>query len=631
MKIKRTFIGMFLSFFLCSLFVVSSARADGMLVSPPNVQMYETDQKAVIFHEDGIEDLFISISFNGTAEDFGWIVPTPSEPEVVKSTDVLFTTLDDLTKPEYPGTQSRGNNWNDKAMLEGAMDSGVQVLQTKKIEYYNISVLKAIDKDALYNWFNDNGYRFPQAGKYIIDEYIENGWAFTAIKIDNERLGTSSRIQRQFSSGHAIPLRMTFKTDKPVFPLKISSINGMDDDAPEGKIAYVTGAEGKGMLLDSSKLVATDNVIKDFSVDDGSISFNLKKRRNGTIGEIMRVEQAKSYLGQHQGITVTNVRSNVYSFQIWRNGGQHQTAQVDLGSDFKQNEWQNFEFSWKKNETDSKKVDIKFSIDGVERTLAMRGYGFNSIRANELNSEAKLVIGGKEVYSDASGEISTYRLQRDKVSGEVGYVPPEPEYKYSTFRNVDILLDELQLNSNNEVVFKASFEDSMDITLSNDVADVVRVFEGQNTTSSSIKVRPDSMGVLIYVFSDKKYEIPGFDLQYAGGIDKEGIENIAKIDGKTPWISPKKDKYFLTRMYRNMNISQMNEDIYPQKSKDQDQFNYAGGDNNRMIFLAILLAISFGSVGFMVFKIIRSEKKEMKKSKMKTNSALNNKKIAIKK
>lgn len=611
MNKKKAFWGVSLGLFLGSMIFALSAKADGMLVAPPGVDVYETDQKAVIFFEEGTEDLFISVSFQGNAEEFGWIVPTPSEPEVVKSTDLVFTTLDELTRPEYPAP-TRGN-WNNKMMLEGAMDSGVQVLQTKKIEYYDISVLKADNKDALYNWFNDNGYSFPQAGKYIIDEYIEKNWAFTAIKIDNDRLN-SYGINRQLSSGHAVPLRMTFKTDRPVFPLKISSVNGMEDNAPKGEIAFVTGAEGKGMLLDSNKVVATDRVIQDFDVDNGSINFNLKKRKDAAIGEILRVEQAKSYLGSRQGIVVENPTNNVYKFELWRNKGQHQSVQVDLGSDYRRNEWQNFEFSWKEDEADPRKAEIKFLIDGVERTLNTKGYGMISLRANEINNEAKLTIGGREQYT-YNGEISSYQAQRSRTSEEIGYIPPEPSFKYNTFRSVDILLDEVQLNSNQKTVFKASFDDSMNVSLVDGKEDVVRVFESKSNSRRRVSTRPDSMGVLIYLFSDKKYEIPGFDLQYAGRIDKEEIESIAKIDdGRTPWISPKKDKYFLTRMYKHMDISQMTEDIYPQESKNQDQFNAVGGDNNRMIFLVILLVISFGSVGFMVLKVVMSERKNSQKS-----------------
>jgi hypothetical protein len=618
MRIKQISTRIFFGLFVCGLLATLTAKADGMLVAPSNNNVYETDQKAVILYEDGIEDLFVSINFNGTAEDFGWIIPTPKEPEVAKSTDMLFERLDEMTRlEEMNSTRVPTNALGDGNMWE--VGNGVEVLQTKKIDYYDISVLKAENKDALYNWLNDNGYSFPQVGKYIIEEYINNNWTFTAIKIDKEQIGNAV-VQSRFRTGHAIPLRLTFETDKPVFPLKISSIGGMEDNAPAGEISFVGGGEENGVLIDSNKIIASDEVIDDFNPDNGSVSFQLKKRTNSSLGEIIRVEQAKAYLGQHQGFNIRNARNNIYAFEIWRNGGQHQTAEVDLGSDFRQNEWQKFEFSWNKNEIDSKKVDIKFFIDGAERTLNVSGYGLNSLRENEINEKSKLIIGGQEQYSDANGEISTYRIQRDKTSEVIEYVPPTPSLDYRAVRNADILIDEIRLNANDKTIFEAKFNNSLDINLLDGKSDILRVFSNQNTVYNKGGInKPTSMGVLIYVFAENKYEIPGFDLQYAGQISKDGIENIAKVDGKTPWINPKKEKYFLTRMYKQMEIAQMNEDIYPEESKNQEQYNSTAGEGNRMIFLVILLVVSFVSVSIMAFVLFRTERNKDENREIKIN------------
>ncbi|MBI4709254.1 MAG: hypothetical protein HY764_03570, partial [Candidatus Portnoybacteria bacterium] len=51
--------------------------ADGGLFMPPDVYMYETDQRAVIFYENNVETLILSTTFRGSAKDFGWVVPVP--------------------------------------------------------------------------------------------------------------------------------------------------------------------------------------------------------------------------------------------------------------------------------------------------------------------------------------------------------------------------------------------------------------------------------------------------------------------------------------------------------------------------------------------------------------------------
>jgi len=161
----------------------------------------------------------LSVTFQGDAEDFAWIVPTPSQPEVSKSSDELFASLDEITHimPDYPKMAGFG--------YMGSMDSmneGVLVLATKQVGYYDISVLAAYDSTALVKWLNENGYNYPEEGRYILGEYIDNGWYFTAIKIVDEYAGKA--VRGQLRDGHAIPLRLDFATEKIVYPLKISSV-----------------------------------------------------------------------------------------------------------------------------------------------------------------------------------------------------------------------------------------------------------------------------------------------------------------------------------------------------------------------------------------------------------------------
>lgn len=196
------------------------ASADGAIFPPPDYWMQETDQKAVIFHNENTETMILSVTFRGDAENFSWIVPTPSRPAVSKSTDELFTALDKLTAPEY--------GYRVMPMYSGAtrdeagMASGVTVLETKKVEYYDITVLEANDPEALTKWLKDNNYQFPEEGKYLFNDYINNEWYFTAIKIDAKSL--SGGIETQLRQGHAVPLKFTFASSKVVFPLKISGI-----------------------------------------------------------------------------------------------------------------------------------------------------------------------------------------------------------------------------------------------------------------------------------------------------------------------------------------------------------------------------------------------------------------------
>lgn len=196
------------------------ASADGAIFPPPDYWMQETDQKAVIFHDGNLETMILSVTFRGNAENFSWIVPTPSRPEVSKSTDELFVSLNKLTAPTY---DYRAMPMYSGAVFdEEAAGSGVAILETKKVEYYDITVLEADDPEALTKWLKENNYNFPEEGKYLFDDYISNKWYFTAIKIDAKSLNNG--VEAQLKQGHAIPLKFIFESSKIVFPLKISGI-----------------------------------------------------------------------------------------------------------------------------------------------------------------------------------------------------------------------------------------------------------------------------------------------------------------------------------------------------------------------------------------------------------------------
>jgi len=199
--------------------------ADGMVVAPETQWIEETDQKAVIFYDQGVETLILSITFQGDAEDFGWIVPVPSKPEITKGSDELFTTLRELTGyPQYP---------NKRMLYEGAYDqltsSAVTVVETKKIDYYDVTVLSSTDEKALAKWFQKNDYNYPTSASYLLNSYIENDWYFVAMKINPESLEWTN-VSQQLRSGHATPVAFSFQTNNVVYPMKISSIVNRDNN-----------------------------------------------------------------------------------------------------------------------------------------------------------------------------------------------------------------------------------------------------------------------------------------------------------------------------------------------------------------------------------------------------------------
>lgn len=224
---KQKFLSLAVLVAVFALFLPSVSWADGGLIPSPNYYVYENQQKAAILFEDGIETLAIQIGFQGNAKDFAWVIPLPSKPEVSKVSNDLFANLEELTKiDDFYYTNSVG-------FMGSAEDSakGVEIIEQTQVGYYDVTTLKASDASSLSVWLNKNGYKFPEAYQYLLNDYINSSWYFVAVKIVPESQSVATTDLR---SGQATPLLFKFETKNIIFPMKLSRISavsqiGMED------------------------------------------------------------------------------------------------------------------------------------------------------------------------------------------------------------------------------------------------------------------------------------------------------------------------------------------------------------------------------------------------------------------
>lgn len=215
-----------LSFLFCALLLPLVSHADGGIIPPTNTVMWETEQKAAIFYESDTqtENLAVSMSFEGNAADFAWIIPVPSKPDVKQGSQDLFTELSKIA------VNNEGTIYDyDKIMTPsvGEEPQAVNVVEQKTIDYYDVSVLEATDAEALATWLNDNGYPYPEKYSYIFNDYINNGWYFVAAKIV-PAVADDSTVTTALNNGTATPLQLTFTAKNIVYPMKISQIVGSE-------------------------------------------------------------------------------------------------------------------------------------------------------------------------------------------------------------------------------------------------------------------------------------------------------------------------------------------------------------------------------------------------------------------
>jgi len=222
----------FVLIFLCS----NLALADGVIIPPPDRNITEAGQKAIIFYDEGKEDLILSIAFTGDISNFGWLIPVPEKPEVNRSSDKAFEKLEELTLPKK-NLLEKIKDWSFGNLGRGYFRDGlsegltpqkitkepVSVLETKKVGVFDIAVLLATDSGALSEWLSKNNYNLPQGAESLLEDYIENKWYFVAAKINP--FAFSIFELPGLNTGHATPVKISFRTKNLVYPLKISSLN----------------------------------------------------------------------------------------------------------------------------------------------------------------------------------------------------------------------------------------------------------------------------------------------------------------------------------------------------------------------------------------------------------------------
>ena len=202
------------------LLIVSNpeARGDGCFVWRAGADLNEPSQKALICFREATETMILQVKYEGPAEDFAWIVPLPSRPDVdaVEQNKSPFAELSLYTQ--------RRARWGYRGFTdEQAKGLDVELLERKVVGVYDVAVLKASESVALTEWLKKNGFALPARAKEILKHYVKKKWVYVAMRIDGEALTTETSAK--LKTGSLQPVRFRFQTREAVYPLKISSMN----------------------------------------------------------------------------------------------------------------------------------------------------------------------------------------------------------------------------------------------------------------------------------------------------------------------------------------------------------------------------------------------------------------------
>src|SRR5262249_10781991 len=189
-----------------------------------------------------VESFTVQPKFEGNADDFGMVIPTPAKPRLDEMPRDFFKELavfSILKKREHPQSKllpHEVDKWARYALAKGqalAEDesaaraprpSTVKVLEAGVVGNLDYKIIEAGRADDLYAWLKENKYSY-QGDEATLAYYISKGWLFTVMKIDTMQM---KRRPDGSCDGEVTPTRFQFPSEKLIYPLKITQISVKD-------------------------------------------------------------------------------------------------------------------------------------------------------------------------------------------------------------------------------------------------------------------------------------------------------------------------------------------------------------------------------------------------------------------
>jgi MYXO-CTERM domain-containing protein len=173
----------------------------------------------------GVEEtvLWDQIIYSGDPEDFVWVLPvTGPEVSVELADPAFFDWIDSASSPTvqpvnpvqtFCGSSTSGFGCGSTSA--GADDGGgpsdkVTVSNRETVGPYETVTITSEDPMALYEWLQENGYQVTEDARPAIDDYVDAGFSFVAL-----RLAPGEGVSAMQ------PIRVRYPSFMGTFPLKM--------------------------------------------------------------------------------------------------------------------------------------------------------------------------------------------------------------------------------------------------------------------------------------------------------------------------------------------------------------------------------------------------------------------------
>ena len=300
-------------------------RGDGPVATPMRLDR----QSAFLWQSKGKEHMLLSVQYSGATDEFAWVIPVESRPEVTVEKGAPFTELRRATEIRQIAMRSMETGGGSKGR---APDDGVTVLEQKEEGPYNIAVLSATSGGGLYEWLKKNQFAVSKNARGQLDYYIGRKFTFVAARIRNGAK-TNQAVSSRLQSGTIAPMHLTFSARQLSYPLKMTAVNpGMSemeiyvagDTWDQAKVLRNVNAAPTG--LEVARPVGAVRVQSFQLKPNGSDSFAISGPPNlanpqGSFPTLARLMPKGGKLTKYNGVLGDAQRQNDLVFAAVQGGG----------------------------------------------------------------------------------------------------------------------------------------------------------------------------------------------------------------------------------------------------------------------------------------------------------------------
>lgn len=372
--------------------VPARAHACGGCFAPPENPSVVTDHRMILSISPEQTTLYDQIHYQGDPGSFAWVLPITGEAEVGLSADVLFGSLDGLTKTTVrapprscpPPPNCGYDSFGGAADASASPNDGVTVTKQEVVGPYETVQLKASDPAALEAWLAANNFNVPADVKPVIAAYVQEKFDFLALKLVPGKGVDSMR-----------PVRISVKGASATLPLRMV-------------------AAGTGAVVGVTLWVVSDGRYEPqnfpwFRIQDSQLTWDWAQSRSN-YADLRAAETAKS-LGRGWEIESSLAMNQSTIGSYVRSGGYGYGSTTDGATDYLP-----VDGPAPQTASEVREADLTTLFQGL-------GQGFRITRMRADLAHGALVDDLALQASSDQSELSNFRQAADAIN-----IPPCPTY-----------------------------------------------------------------------------------------------------------------------------------------------------------------------------------------------------------